>query len=59
MPLSKIEELTDIFISRGYLKSARSLMGRSEFREQVGVVDHDRPLPLGDRSIVSHLLGIV
>jgi hypothetical protein len=26
MPLLKIEELPDIFISRGYLKSARSLM---------------------------------
>jgi hypothetical protein len=26
MPLSKIEELTDIFISREYLKPARSLM---------------------------------
>ncbi len=25
----------------------------------VGVVDHDRPLPLGDRSAISHLLGIV
>jgi hypothetical protein len=34
MPLSKVEELTDIFINRGYLKPARSLLRRSEFRER-------------------------
>ena len=34
MPLSKVEELTDYFIIRGYLKPARSLMRRSEFRER-------------------------
>jgi hypothetical protein len=34
MPLSKVEELTDYFIIRGYLKPARSLMQRSEFRER-------------------------
>ncbi len=34
MLLSKIEELTDIFISRGYLQPARSLMRQSEFRER-------------------------
>jgi hypothetical protein len=33
MPLSKIEELTDTFINRGYLKPARSLLQRSEFCE--------------------------
>ena len=34
MPLSKVEELTDIFINRGYLKPARSLLRRSEFRKR-------------------------
>ncbi len=34
MPLSKVEELTDFFINRGYLKPARSLLRRSEFRER-------------------------
>jgi hypothetical protein len=34
MPLSKVEELTDYFIIRGYLKPARSLKRRSEFRER-------------------------
>ncbi len=34
MPLSKVEELTDTFINRGYLKLARSLLQRSEFRER-------------------------
>jgi hypothetical protein len=33
MPLSKIEELTDMFINREYIKPARSLMYRAEFRE--------------------------
>jgi hypothetical protein len=33
MPLLKIEELTDIFISRGNLKHARSLMRQSDFFE--------------------------
>ena len=34
MPLSKIKELTDIFINCEYIKLARSLMYRAEFREQ-------------------------
>ena len=34
MPLSKIEELTDIFINREYIKPARSLRYRAEFRER-------------------------
>ena len=34
MPLSKVEELTDTFINRGYLKPARSLLRRSEFRKR-------------------------
>jgi hypothetical protein len=34
MPLSKVEELTDIFISRGYIKVPRSLNFREEFRER-------------------------
>ena len=34
MPLSKIEELTDIFINREYIKPARSLFRRAEFRER-------------------------
>ena len=34
MPLSKVEELTDTFINRGYLKPARSLLRQSEFRER-------------------------
>jgi len=34
MPLSKVEELTDIFISREYIKPARSLRYRAEFRER-------------------------
>jgi len=34
MPLSKIEELTDIFINREYIKPARLLMYRAEFRER-------------------------
>ncbi len=33
MPLSKIEELTDIFINREYIQPARSLRYRAEFRE--------------------------
>jgi hypothetical protein len=33
MPLSKVEELTDIFISRGYIEVPRSLKFREEFRE--------------------------
>jgi hypothetical protein len=33
MPLSKVEELTDIFISRGYIEVHRSLKFREEFRE--------------------------
>ena len=35
MPLSKIEELTDIFINREYIKPARSLMYRAEFCERL------------------------
>ena len=34
MPLSKVEELTDIFISRGYIEVPRSLKFREEFRER-------------------------
>ena len=34
MPLAKVEELTDIFISRGYIKVPRSLSFRAEFRER-------------------------
>ena len=34
MPLSKGEELTDVCINRGYLRHARSLLWRSEFRKQ-------------------------
>jgi hypothetical protein len=34
MPLSKVEELTDIFISRGYIEVPRSLNFREEFRER-------------------------
>ena len=34
MPLSKVEDLTDYFIIRGYLKPARSLKRRAEFRER-------------------------
>ena len=34
MLLSKIEELTDIFINREYIKPARSLRYRAEFRER-------------------------
>jgi hypothetical protein len=34
MPLSKVEELKDTFINRGYLKPARSLLRRSEFQER-------------------------
>jgi len=34
MPLLKIKELTDIFINREYIKPARSLLYRAEFREQ-------------------------
>jgi len=33
MPLSKVKELTDIFISRGYIEVPRSLKFREEFRE--------------------------
>ena len=33
MPLSKIEQLTDMFINREYIKPARSLMYQAEFRE--------------------------
>ena len=33
MPLSKVEELTDIFISWGYIEVPRSLNFREEFRE--------------------------
>jgi hypothetical protein len=33
MPLSKVEELMDIFISRGYIELPRSLKFREEFRE--------------------------
>jgi hypothetical protein len=33
MPLAKIEELTDILISRGYIKVPRSYRFREEFRE--------------------------
>jgi len=33
MPLSKVKELTDIFISRGYIEVPRSLKVRKEFRE--------------------------
>ena len=32
MPLSKIEELTDIFITREYIKPRRSLFWQDEFR---------------------------
>jgi hypothetical protein len=34
MPMSKIKELTDIFINCGYLQPARSLMLSAEFHEQ-------------------------
>ena len=34
MPLSKVEELTDIFISRGYIEVPRSLKFCEEFRER-------------------------
>jgi hypothetical protein len=34
MPLSKVKELTDIFISRGYIEVPRSLKFREEFRER-------------------------
>ena len=34
MPLAKVEELTDIFISRGYIKVPRSHCFRAEFRER-------------------------
>jgi len=34
MPLWKIKELTDIFINLEYVKPARSLMYRAEFRER-------------------------
>ncbi len=34
MPLSKVEELTDILINRGYIKVPRSLKFREEFRER-------------------------
>ncbi len=33
MPLSHVKELTDIFISRGYIEVPRSLKFREEFRE--------------------------
>jgi hypothetical protein len=35
MPLSKIEQLTDMFINPEYIKPARSLMYRAEFRERL------------------------
>ncbi len=34
MPLSKIQQLTDMFINREYIKPARSLSYRAEFRER-------------------------
>ena len=34
MPLSKVKELTDILINRGYIKVPRSLKFREEFRER-------------------------
>jgi len=34
MPLSKIKKITDIFINREYIKPARSLFRRAEFRER-------------------------
>ena len=34
MPLAKVEELTDILISRGYIKVPRSHRFRAEFRER-------------------------
>ena len=34
MPLSKVEDLTDIFISRGYIKEPRSICFREVFRER-------------------------
>jgi hypothetical protein len=34
MQLSKVEELTDILINRGYIKTSRSLKFQEEFREQ-------------------------
>ena len=35
MRLSKIKELTDIFINREYIKPARSLMFQAEFRKRL------------------------
>jgi len=34
MPLSNVEELTDIFINHEYIKPAKSLFRRAEFRER-------------------------
>lgn len=34
MPLAKVEHRADMFINRGYVKPARSLMHRAEFRER-------------------------
>ncbi len=60
MPLLKVEELTDIFINRGYLKPARSLLRGSEFREWSELfISHDCSLLLGDRSFILNLSGVV
>ena len=60
MPLSKVEELTDIFINRGYLKPARSLLRGYEFRKWSELfISHDCSLLLGDRSVILNLSGVV
>ena len=38
MPLSKVKELADIFISRGYIEVPRSLKFCEEFRERADLL---------------------
>ena len=48
MPLSKVEELTDIFISRGYIEVPRSLKYCEEFRERAELLIMSALYPLGN-----------